>query len=175
MKHEHAYKSLVRLLKRLDAAEIHYHLSCQRDGAISVEGAIPDDVLKKYTWRFVGPSNMGGRITAISVVESDPATYFIATASGGLLKTSNNGTTFQHLFDKEPHQGRSRCLVQLGAYGLEVHAQRVCGHPVRLGCGGGPRASRATRLCGVQCFRRSVFPGAGASCSIGRRESGRGR
>ena len=70
------------------------------NGAV-VEGTIPDDVLKKYTWRFIGPSNMGGRITAISVVESDPATYFIATASGGLLKTTNNGTTFQHTFDKE--------------------------------------------------------------------------
>ena len=43
MKHEHAYKSLVRLLKRLDAAEIHYHLSCQRDGAISVEVAVPGE------------------------------------------------------------------------------------------------------------------------------------
>ncbi len=64
-------------------------------------GAIPDDYIKKMTWRPIGPASMGGRITAIAAVESDPATYFIATASGGLLKTTNNGTTFDHLFDKQ--------------------------------------------------------------------------
>jgi photosystem II stability/assembly factor-like uncharacterized protein len=44
---------------------------------------------------------MSGRITAIAVNEADPATYYVATASGGLLKTTNNGTTFTHLFDRE--------------------------------------------------------------------------
>ena len=42
----------------------------------------------------IGPANMSGRITAISVFEADPTTYWVATASGGLLKTSNNGVTF---------------------------------------------------------------------------------
>jgi photosystem II stability/assembly factor-like uncharacterized protein len=64
-------------------------------------GLIPDSAAKKMNWRCVGPANMGGRITAIAVVESDPTTYYIATASGGLLKTTNNGTTFSHLFEKE--------------------------------------------------------------------------
>jgi photosystem II stability/assembly factor-like uncharacterized protein len=44
---------------------------------------------------------MGGRITAVAVVESDPSTWYVATASGGLIKTVNNGTTFEHLFDRE--------------------------------------------------------------------------
>src|SRR5262245_11309999 len=44
---------------------------------------------------------MGGRITAIAVCETDPTTYWIATASGGLLKTVNNGVTFDHQFDRE--------------------------------------------------------------------------
>jgi photosystem II stability/assembly factor-like uncharacterized protein len=52
-------------------------------------------------WRNIGPANMSGRITAISVYEADPSTYWIATASGGLLKTTNNGITFEHQFDKE--------------------------------------------------------------------------
>ncbi|HXD87012.1 MAG TPA: PDZ domain-containing protein [Urbifossiella sp.] len=62
---------------------------------------IPASYIKPMTWRCVGPANMGGRITAIAVVESDPNTYFVATASGGLIKTVNNGTTFEMLFDKE--------------------------------------------------------------------------
>ncbi|HEY2910638.1 MAG TPA: PDZ domain-containing protein, partial [Gemmataceae bacterium] len=62
---------------------------------------IPASYIKPMTWRCVGPANMGGRITAIAVVESDPNTYFVATASGGLIKTVNNGTTFEMFFDKE--------------------------------------------------------------------------
>jgi len=66
-----------------------------------VEGTIPESAGKQISWRSIGPANMSGRIVAFSVVENDPATYWIATASGGLLKTTNNGTTFEHQFDKE--------------------------------------------------------------------------
>ena len=52
-------------------------------------------------WRCVGPANMGGRITAISVAATDSSLWYIATASGGLLKTTNNGMSFEHLFDGE--------------------------------------------------------------------------
>src|SRR5205823_11723670 len=38
---------------------------------------------------------------ALAVYEADPTTYWVATASGGLLKTTNNGITFEHQFDKE--------------------------------------------------------------------------
>ncbi len=62
---------------------------------------LPDDWVKTLSWRCIGPANMGGRITAISVFEADPSTYYVATASGGLLKTINNGITFEHQFDKE--------------------------------------------------------------------------
>ncbi|MBN9119183.1 MAG: hypothetical protein J0I06_08485, partial [Planctomycetes bacterium] len=62
---------------------------------------VPDSVVSKMNWRCVGPANMGGRITAIAVVENDPSTYYVATASGGLLKTTNNGTTFTFSFDKQ--------------------------------------------------------------------------
>jgi photosystem II stability/assembly factor-like uncharacterized protein len=57
--------------------------------------------LKSLHWRSIGPANMGGRIIAISVYEADPTTYFLATASGGLLKTVNNGVTFEHQFDHQ--------------------------------------------------------------------------
>lgn len=69
--------------------------------AAAVEGAIPDDWIKAMHWRAIGPASMGGRITAISVFEPDPTTFYVATASGGLLKTENNGTTFSHQFDRE--------------------------------------------------------------------------
>jgi len=62
---------------------------------------LPDDWTKVLNWRCIGPATMSGRITAISVYEADPKVYWIATASGGLLKTVNNGITFEHQFDKE--------------------------------------------------------------------------
>ena len=65
------------------------------------EGSIPSDWIKALTWRSIGPANMGGRITAISAFETDPSTYWVATASGGLVKTINNGISFDHQFDHE--------------------------------------------------------------------------
>ena len=52
-------------------------------------------------WRSIGPASMGGRIVDVEVVESDPIVFYVATASGGLFKTTNNGTTFQPVFEKE--------------------------------------------------------------------------
>lgn len=51
--------------------------------------------------RNLGPALMGGRITSISVAENDPSTWWVATASGGLLKTTNHGNSFTHQFDRE--------------------------------------------------------------------------
>ncbi len=59
-------------------------------------------LLARLPWRNVGPAIMGGRIDDVAVVESRPATVYVATASGGLLKTTNNGTTWTLLFDEQP-------------------------------------------------------------------------
>jgi len=63
--------------------------------------SLPEEWTKQFKWRSIGPANMSGRITAISVYEADPATFWAATASGGLIKTENYGNTFVHQFDKE--------------------------------------------------------------------------
>jgi photosystem II stability/assembly factor-like uncharacterized protein len=65
------------------------------------DASLPADWTKTLAWRNIGPANMSGRITAIAVYEADPSTYWVATASGGLVKTTNNGITFEHQFDKE--------------------------------------------------------------------------
>jgi photosystem II stability/assembly factor-like uncharacterized protein len=61
-----------------------------------------DPVLKNFTWRSIGPANMGGRIDDIAVVESNPSTFYVAFATGGIWKTVNNGTTFTPVFDDQP-------------------------------------------------------------------------
>jgi len=65
------------------------------------EIALDPKWLGALTWRSIGPANMSGRIVDLAVVESDPTTYWVATASGGLVKTTNNGVTFIHQFDRE--------------------------------------------------------------------------
>src|ERR671922_2907683 len=40
-------------------------------------------------------------MTAISVFPGDSSVYWVATGGGGLLKTVNNGITFEHQFDHE--------------------------------------------------------------------------
>ena len=48
--------------------------------------------------RPIGPTNMSGRIIDIAVYPQDTGIYYLASASGGVLKTTNNGTRFEHLF-----------------------------------------------------------------------------
>lgn len=63
--------------------------------------AIPDDSwISELRWRSIGPGSMGGRIVDLAVVESDPGTYYVGTASGGVFKTENRGVTFDPVFDK---------------------------------------------------------------------------
>lgn len=56
-------------------------------------------MLDVFRARAIGPANMGGRVVDVAVVESRPATMYVATASGGLWKTVNRGTTWQPIFD----------------------------------------------------------------------------
>ncbi|MDH4018367.1 MAG: hypothetical protein OEU84_02105 [Xanthomonadales bacterium] len=53
-------------------------------------------------WRSVGPVVQGGRLVDLEVVPGQPYTFYAAYASGGLWKTTNNGHTFEPLFDDQP-------------------------------------------------------------------------
>jgi S1-C subfamily serine protease/photosystem II stability/assembly factor-like uncharacterized protein len=65
------------------------------------DGTIPKEWTKGIRWRSIGPASMGGRIVDLAVNEKDPNTWWAATASGGLIKTVNNGNSFVHQFDRE--------------------------------------------------------------------------
>src|SRR6185295_1363346 len=58
-----------------------------------------DPLLKRFVWRGIGPASMGGRIDDIEGVESNPRIYYVGFATGGVWKTTNNGTTFAPIFD----------------------------------------------------------------------------
>jgi photosystem II stability/assembly factor-like uncharacterized protein len=46
-------------------------------------------------FRPIGPASMSGRISDLAVYEANPSVYYVATAHGGVWKTTNNGTTFE--------------------------------------------------------------------------------
>ena len=60
--------------------------------------------LDRLAFRAIGPGAPSGRVDDFAVLESDPATFYVGTATGGVYKTTNNGTTFTSVFD---HEGSS--------------------------------------------------------------------
>lgn len=58
-----------------------------------------------FSWRQIGPSGMGGRTTAIAVNPKDTSMFWIGFATGGVAKTTNNGTTFEMQFTTHTTSG----------------------------------------------------------------------
>ncbi len=52
-------------------------------------------------WRELGPTIMGGRVADIAVVESNPSIFYVGTATGGVWKTVNHGTTWTPIFENQ--------------------------------------------------------------------------
>ena len=50
-------------------------------------------------FRGIGPALTGGRVGDFAVDPRNPARYFVAVASGGVWRTTNNGTTYEPIFD----------------------------------------------------------------------------
>lgn len=49
--------------------------------------------------RSIGPAFMSGRIADVVKDPTNPSTWYVATASGGVWKTTNNATTWAPIFD----------------------------------------------------------------------------
>jgi photosystem II stability/assembly factor-like uncharacterized protein len=58
-------------------------------------------IFKGLKFREIGPAAMGGRVDDFAVVESNPDIIYVGTASGGVLKSVNGGTTFDPIFDDQ--------------------------------------------------------------------------
>lgn len=57
--------------------------------------------LDAFQWRGIGPSHMSGRVTDVEGIPWPSHTFYVATATGGIWKTTNAGTTFTPLFNQE--------------------------------------------------------------------------
>ncbi len=57
--------------------------------------------LSGLKWRHIGPAVNSGRISEIAVNPNNPFEYYVATASGGVWKTINNGVDYKPVFDSQ--------------------------------------------------------------------------
>jgi photosystem II stability/assembly factor-like uncharacterized protein len=67
----------------------------------SAASQVPEEVLNGLEFREIGPVIMSGRVVDLAVVESNPTTFYVAAATGGVWKTQNNGVTFEPVFFDE--------------------------------------------------------------------------
>lgn len=59
-------------------------------------------IVSDLAWRSIGPGSVGGRIVDVESLDADPRFLLVASASGGVWKSDNAGTTFTPIFDRYP-------------------------------------------------------------------------
>jgi photosystem II stability/assembly factor-like uncharacterized protein len=70
------------------------------DSAAPPPGAIDEKLFRGMQWRQVGPFR-GGRALAVEGVLGEPGTYYFGAVAGGVWKTTDGGSNWTPLFDKE--------------------------------------------------------------------------
>ncbi len=101
VREEMEMKQTSRTLRTIVASVVVFGTMAVRTAAAPGDPQNPTDKLKNLEFREIGPAMMGGRIDDFAVVESNPNIVYVGTASGGVWKTTNNGTTWEPVFDKE--------------------------------------------------------------------------
>jgi len=67
------------------------------------DATLDSDTISGLPIRAIGPAAMGGRIADIAAVrEGGRLTIYVGSASGGVWKSVDAGTTFKPVFDKQP-------------------------------------------------------------------------
>lgn len=91
----------MKLLPSLLAASIAFGLSTTAFAAKS-DKKVDASIYSSIKLRNIGPAVTGGRVSDFAVNPANPSEYFVATAAGGLWKTTNAGVTWSPIFDSQP-------------------------------------------------------------------------
>jgi len=76
-------------------------LPCTAAEEESAHDPMSANAFKGLEFRSIGPALMSGRIADIAIHPTDFSTWYVAVGSGGVWKTTNSGTTWKPVFDKE--------------------------------------------------------------------------
>ena len=87
--------------------------------ALAQDAKFDSDTISGLGARNIGSAAMSGRVAAIAAVKEDgKLTVYVGAASGGIWKSSNGGTTFKPVFDKENVQS-------IGALAIDPQAPKT--------------------------------------------------
>jgi photosystem II stability/assembly factor-like uncharacterized protein len=65
-----------------------------------VQAQVPaDSLVRAFPWRSIGPANMMGRISSVDALNEDWRVVLIGSASGGVWKSTDAGSSFEPIFD----------------------------------------------------------------------------
>ncbi|OEK05104.1 WD40/YVTN/BNR-like repeat-containing protein [Roseivirga misakiensis] len=101
---------------------------------------LTSETLSGLRLRNIGPAAMSGRVVDLAVVNKDPYTFYVATATGGIWKTTNNGVTMTPVFENESTHS-------MGA--IAVHQE----HTNIVWAGTGSRANRQSSSWGDGIYK----------------------
>ncbi len=68
-------------------------------GAAQSQTPIRTEDMTAFHPRMIGPAVTGGRVHDVEAVPSNPSIIYVASASGGLWKSTNRGHTWKNVFD----------------------------------------------------------------------------
>ena len=60
-----------------------------------------EEAFSRLEYRSIGPAIMGGRVSDVEGVPGDANVVYVASASGGLWKTTNGGVTWKPIFERQ--------------------------------------------------------------------------
>lgn len=72
--------------------------------------SVDPSLFSALRYRLVGPSR-GGRVTTVTGVPSQPKTFYMGVASGGVFRTMDSGATWQSLTDGKIPLGSIGCIA----------------------------------------------------------------
>jgi photosystem II stability/assembly factor-like uncharacterized protein len=85
----------------------------------SQEAKIDSDTISGLGARNIGSAEMSGRVAAVAgVKENGRLTVYVGSASGGVWKSTNGGTTYKPVFDKQTSQS-------IGAIAIDPSAPKT--------------------------------------------------
>ena len=67
----------------------------------AIAQSVSSDLVNGLKWRLIGPFR-GGRSVAVAGVPGDPTTFYFGAVNGGIWKTTDAGTVWTPIFDKQP-------------------------------------------------------------------------
>ena len=89
----------------MDKPRLSFHQSFIALFVLLIAGAavaqsVPPHLMDSLKWRLIGPFR-GGRVVAVAGVPGDSTTFYFGAVNGGVWETTDAGTVWKPIFDKQ--------------------------------------------------------------------------